>query len=29
MQAKETFGSEKRASTLIDETIQKLKGDLL
>ena len=29
MQAKETFGSDKRASTLIDETIQKLKGDLL
>ena len=29
MQAKETFGSDKRASTLIDETIQKLEGDLL
>jgi len=28
-QAKETFGSKKRARALIDETIQKLEGDLL
>lgn len=29
IQAKETFGSRKRARTLINDTIQKLKGDLL
>jgi hypothetical protein len=29
MQAKETFGSKKRARALINETIQKLEGDLL
>ena len=29
LQAKETFGSKKRARALINETIQKLEGDLL
>jgi F-type H+-transporting ATPase subunit b len=29
LQAKETFGSKKRARTLINETIEKLEGDLL
>jgi len=29
MQAKETFGYKKRARALINETIQKLEGDLL
>ena len=28
-QAKETFGSKKRARALINETIEKLEGDLL
>ena len=29
LQAKETFGSKKRARALINDTIQKLEGDLL
>jgi hypothetical protein len=29
LQAKETFGSKKRARALINETIQKLEGDLI